>query len=149
MTKTKIVIASLLATLLVTGMEKSSAQAERISYAPADVKILGVLRYGQTSQPVEYSETPEYRAFVFSGHGNDRVEVTVTGAGHNAFVAIADPSLNMIASGTGRLSVTLPDRGPDDEAYYAVFKDGMNRPARLSIEIKKTGGAEAGAESTR
>ncbi len=147
--QTKIVLGTVLATLLLAGAEKSSAQAERISYAPADVKILGVLRYGQTSQPVEYSETPEYRAFVFSGHGNDRVEVTVTGADHNAFIAVADPSLNMISSGTGRLSVTLPDRGPDEEAYYVVFKDRMNRPARLSLQIKKTGGTEAPADSTR
>ncbi len=110
---------------------------------------MGVLRYGQASQPVEYSETPEYRAFVFSGHGNDRVEVTVTGSERDAFIAVADPSLNMIASGTGRVSATLPDRGPDDEAYYVVFKDRMNRPARLSLEIKKTGGAQAGADSTR
>jgi hypothetical protein len=148
--KIKIVLGTALAILLVTGAEKSSAQAQRISYAPADVKIMGVLRYGQMSQPVEYSETPEYRAFVFSGHGNDRVEVTVTGTERDAFIAVADPSLNMIASGTGRVSVTLPNRGPDDEAYYVVFKDRMNRPARLSLEIKKTGGTtQAGADSTR
>jgi len=146
---TKMVLGATLATLLAIGVEKSSAQAERISYAPSEVKILGVLRYGQTSQPVEYSETPEYRAFVFSGHGNDRVEVTVTGADHNVFIAVADSSLNMIASGTGRLSVALPDRGPDEEAFYVVFKDRMNRPARLSLEIKKTGNSEAAADSTR
>ena len=149
MINTKMVLGATLATLLAIGVEKSSAQAERISYAPSEVKILGVLRYGQTSQPVEYSETPEYRAFVFSGHGNDRVEVTVTGADHNVFIAVADSSLNMIASGTGRLSVALPDRGPDEEAFYVVFKDRMNRPARLSLEIKKTGNSEAAADSTR
>jgi len=146
---TKIVLGTALATLLSYGAEKNSAQANQISYSPANVKIVGVLRYGQTSEPVEYSETPEYRAFVFSGHGNDRVEVTVTGADQDAFIAVADPSLNMIASGTGRLSVALPDRGPDDEAFYVVFKDRMNRPARLSLQIKKTGGTEAPADSTR
>jgi hypothetical protein len=147
--KTKIVLGITLATLLLSGAEKSSAQAEQISYSPADVKILGVLNYGQTSQPVEYSETPEYRAFVFSGHGNDHVEVTVTGAAHDAFIAVADPSLHMIASGTGRVSVTLPDRGPDEEAFYVVFKDRLNRPARLALQIKKTGGTEGPADSTR
>jgi hypothetical protein len=146
---TKIVLGAALAILLATSAQKSSAQAERISYASADMKILGVLNYGQTSQPVDYSETPEYRAFVFSGHGNDRVEVTVTGGDHNAFIAVADPSLQMISSGTGKLSVTLPDRGPDEEGYYVVFKDRMNHPARLSLQIKKIGGGETGADSTR
>jgi hypothetical protein len=147
--KTMIVLSTVLAILLLAGAERSSAQAERVSYAPSDVKILGVLNYGQTSQPVEYSEAPEYRAFVFSGHGKDRVEVTVTGADQDTFIAVADPSLNVIGSGTGRLSVALPDRGPDEEAYYVVFKDWKNHPARLSLQIKKTGGAEAAADSTR
>jgi hypothetical protein len=55
----------------------------------------------------------------------------------------------MISSGTGKLSVTLPDRGPDEEGYYVVFKDRMNHPARLSLQIKKIGGGETGADSTR
>jgi hypothetical protein len=152
--KIKVVLLTVLATLLVTGLvtgaEKSAASPERIvSYSPNDVKIVGVLRYGQTSAPVKYSDSPRYRAFVFEGQGRDRVEITVTGASRNTFVAVADPSLNVIASGTGRLSVSLPDRGPDLEGYYVVFKDRMNRPARMSVQLKKTGGAEASPDATR
>jgi hypothetical protein len=146
--KTKMVLLTVLATLLASGAEKSAASPEQIAYAPDDVKILGVLNYGQRSQPVEYSITPKYRAFVFEGRGNDRVEIVVTGAGENAFIAVADPGLNVIASGTGHLSVSLPDQGPDIETFYVVFKDQMNRPARMSVQVKKTGGAEVSPVAT-
>jgi hypothetical protein len=146
--KIKVLLFTVLATLLVSGAEKSAASPEQISYAPNQMKIVGVLRYGQTSVPVQYSRSPQYRAFVFEGQGGDRVQITVTGANRQAFVAVADPSLNVIASGIGRLSVSLPDRGPDREGYYVVFKDQMNRPARMSVQVKKTG-AEASPDATR
>jgi hypothetical protein len=147
--KIKMVLLSVLATLLVSGAEKSAASPEQIAYAPDDVKIVGVLNYGQKSEPVEYSHTPQYRAFVFEGRGNDRVEIVVTGAGQNAFVAVADPGLNVIASGTGHLSVSLPDHGPDTETFYVVFKDPTNRPSRMSVQLKKTGGAAVSSDATR
>jgi hypothetical protein len=101
------------------------------------------------SGPVAHSDTPQYRAFVFEGHGNDRIEVTVTGAGENAFVAVADPALKAIASGTRHLSVTLPDRGPDPETFYVVFKDRMNRQTRISVQLKKNAGAAVSTDATR
>ena len=84
-------------------------------------------------------------AFVFNGNGKDRVEVTVTGD-RNALVAIADPSLNKVASGIGRLSVSLPYRGPDTEAYYVVFKS-QTRSARLIL--RRTGRAQPTPDATR
>jgi hypothetical protein len=149
LTKIKVVVLTLLATSLVSGVEKSAASSEQIAYVASDVKVVGVLRYGQTSGPVAYSDTPQYRAFVFEGHGNDRIEVTVTGAGQNAFVAVADPALNAIASGTGHLSVTLPDRGPDPETFYVVFKDRTNRQTRISVQLKKNAGAGVSSDATR
>lgn len=140
-----IALMSVLATLLVGGAEKSAASSDQVAYAPTDVKILGVLNYGQTSGPVEYSDTPQYRAFLFAGDRNDQVEVTVSGAAQNAFVALADQSLNVIATGTGHLSVALPDHGPDAEMFYVVFKDQTNRPARMSVQVNKTGSSPVSA----
>jgi hypothetical protein len=133
----KVVLLSLLLTLLVSGAEKSAAS----SYPPDDVKIVGVLNYGQKSGLVEYSETPQYRAFLFAGQGDDQVDVRVTGAAGNAFIALADQSLNVIATGAGHLTASLPNHGPDAEMYYVVFKASMNRPARMSVQVNKTGGA--------
>lgn len=141
MMKIKMVLLAALATLLVSGAEKSAASPELVSYSPDDVKIVGVLNYGQKSGPVEYSDTPQYRAFLFAGQGDDQVDVKVTGASPDAFIALADQSLKTVATGRGHLSAALPNHGPDAEMFYVVFKDSMNRPARMSVQVTKTGGA--------
>jgi hypothetical protein len=71
----------------------------------------------------------------------------VTGASPDAFIALADQSLKVVATGTGHLSVSLPDHGPDAEMYYVVFKNPMNRQVR--VQVNKTGGAAAVADATR
>lgn len=145
--KIKMVLLTVLATLLVSGAEKSAASPERISYSPDDVKIVGVLNYGQKSGALESSDSPQYRAFLFAGQANDEVQVTVTGAAPDAFIALADQSLKVVATGSGHLSVSLPDHGPDAEMYYVVFKNPMNRPVR--VQVNKTGGPAAVADATR
>jgi hypothetical protein len=107
------------------------------SFPPADVKILGDLRYGQTSDAVECSSASPYYAFVFNGKANERVNVVVKSEDRQAFVAIADPSLNQLTSGTGHVVFTLPNRGPDAEAFYIVFRDSESKDARFTVELKK------------
>ena len=115
-----------------------SFQAQAAAFSPNEMKTVGTLESGQTSQPVEYSRTPQYRAFVFQGNGHDRVEVTVTGAHGKAFIALADSTLRPIAaSGSGELVATLPYRGPDIEAFYILFKDSSNAPSRLTVHLKR------------
>lgn len=146
MIKTKILIIGALATLLVGFTARSSAQTEQVAYAPNDVKIVGVLDYGHTSPVVEQSASTRYSAFVFNGNGNDQVDVTVTGD-REAFVAVADPSLNLVARGRGHLTVSLPNRGPDTEAFYVVFKGQPGKPER--VILRKTGGAAPSGDATR
>lgn len=128
----KTLLLGLLAGVLAFAQEKSAA------FRPNDIKILGTLDSGQTSKPVAYSTTPRYRAFVFEANGRDVVEVTVTGGNRYAFVALADSTLTPVATGRGRLRATLPYRGPDTEAYYILFKDSTNQPARLAVHLNKT-----------
>lgn len=107
------------------------------AFAPDDVKILGDLSYGQTSQPADCSAKPPYRAFVFSAKGGDRVDVVVKSSDRQAFVAIADPSLNVMTSGKTHVTVTIPNRGPDPEAFYIVFRDSESKDAQFTVELKK------------
>lgn len=107
------------------------------TFQPADVKIVGDLEYGQTSDPVEYTDSPRYRAFVFTANSQDRIEVTVKGNDRRAFVAIADGSMKELSSGTTHLAVTLPKTGPDPEAYYIIFRDTDNKAAHFTVELKK------------
>jgi len=147
--KIKMVLLTVLATLLVSGAEKSADSPELISYSADDVKIVGVLDYGQRSEPVECAGTPQYRAFLFAGQGDDQIDVRVTGVSPEPFIALADQSLKVVATGMGHLSVSLPNHGPDAEMYYVVFKDQMNRSVRMSVQVNKTGGAAAATEPTR
>ena len=107
------------------------------SFSPADVKVVGDLRYGQTSSAVECSSASPYYAFVFNGKANERVDVVVKSEDRQAFVAVADPSLNQLTSGTGHVTLTLPNRGPDAEAFYIVFRDSESKDGRFTVELKK------------
>lgn len=107
------------------------------SFKPEDVKVVGDLKYGGTSAPVQCSGGVSYCAFVFDGQGDDRVEVTVKAGEGTALVAIADGSLSQLASGTTRLVFTLPNRGPDTEAYYIVFRGSAHKTGRFSVGLKK------------
>ncbi len=115
------------------------------SFKPDDVKILGDLEYGQSSEPVEYSGAPRYSAFIFTAKAGDRIEAIVKDSQRKAFVAIADGSLNQLASGTTRLQFRIPNHGPDAEAYYIIFRDTEDKPARFTVELKRVGsGATSG-----
>ncbi len=107
------------------------------SFPPADVKVMGDLSYGQTSNAVDCSKASPYYAFVFNGKAGERVDVVVKSEDRQAFVAIGDPSLNQLASGTGHVTFTLPNRGPDAEGFYIVFRDSESKDARFTVELKK------------
>jgi hypothetical protein len=120
-----------------------SAGLSAATISPDDVKVLGDLDYGQTSDPVEYSSTPRYRAFVFPGNSGDNIEVTVKSADRKAYVAIADGALKELASGTTHLTFKLPDVGPDAQAWYILFRDSEEKPATFTVELKRTGKSNA------
>jgi hypothetical protein len=150
-------VVGLLGGMTAVGQEKTadpqlvpvSFSAQPASYSPNDMKIVGTLNSGETSKPVEYSRTPEYRAFVFEGNGHDLVQVTVTGANRKAVIALADSTLKPIATGVGQLSAALPYHGPDTEAFYILFKGSANQPARLTVHLKKTPGSAQPSDATR
>lgn len=121
------------------------ASAENLK--PADVKVFGALDYGDTSETVEYTGTPAFGAFLFNGSGKDRIEITVRSADRQAFVAIADGSLKQLASGTAKLTFTLPDHGSDPEAYYILFREAEGKPARFTVTVKKLQTSTAAATS--
>jgi hypothetical protein len=109
------------------------------SYSPAQVRVLGDVEYGQVKTSASYSAGPRYRAFVFTGYGGDKVEITVKGAAKIPIV-LTDSTLNQIASGTSVISMSLPNRGPDIEVWY-VLTD--NKPAQFTVQVKKIGHSDS------
>lgn len=107
-----------------------------VSYSPSQVKVLGDIEYGERRIVNTYSRGPRYRAFVFSGYGGDQVEITVRGSASQVHLAVADSTLNQIATGSSQLRFSLPYRGPDIELWYIITD---NAPTHLTFQVKKTG----------
>jgi hypothetical protein len=107
-------------------------------YLPGDVKVLGVLDYGRRSNALDCTAKQRYRAFVFSGYGGDRVEIALQGENPRASFTVTDSTLIPIGTGSSRVTVALPYRGPDIEVYYIVFPTS-NRTAHLTVQVTKVG----------
>lgn len=106
-------------------------------FSPADVKIAGALDYEDTSEPIEYSQTPRYSALVFNGKPGDRIEAAVDPSTPQTTLALADGALKKIASGNGRLSATLPGEGSDPEAFYLIVWEEKYRPAKFRLQLHR------------
>lgn len=135
----KIVLLSLMAATFAWGQENPAGILTSISphtFSPAQVRVLGDVEYGHSKTAASYASGPKYRAFVFSGYGGDRVEITLKAGAQKMPIVLADSTLNQIAAGSSRLSVSLPYRGPDVEVWYVLTP---NTPTRLTVEVKKVG----------
>ena len=119
-----------------TNVNRESSVSQ-VSYQPDDVKILGDLNYGQSSGWVTCGASPRYHAFVFNGYGGDRVDITVQSKTSKPWVALADSSLNQVATGSSHLSLSLPNKGPDIEVWYILFREADNRPTPFSVRVKR------------
>lgn len=102
-------------------------------YSANQIKVVGTLNSGETGHVAEMPAMPGYRAFVFEGNGNDRVQITITQG--KAYIALADSTLMPIAGGMGGLNTTLPYHGPDIEAFYILVKGSPNQ--RLAVHLNK------------
>lgn len=134
----KAIIFSCLTVMMAVAQEKtpsnSAVTTTWAKYRPDDVKVLGVVDYGHVQSAVDRTAKPRYRAFVFSGYGRDRVQITLRG---ETFI-VTDSTLNPIGSGSSQATVSLPFRGPDIEVYYIVFP-ASSKLAHVSVQVKKVG----------
>lgn len=108
-------------------------------FSPADVKIAGALEYGETSEPIDYSQNPRYTALVFNGKPGDRIEVTVEPATPQTTIALADGALKKLATGNSRLNATLPGEGSDVEAFYLIVWEEKFRPTQFKLQLRRKG----------
>ena len=134
----KAIILSCLTVMMAAAQEKTASNnavtTTWVKYRPDDVKVLGVLDYGHVQNAVSRTPGPRYRAFVFSGYGRDRVEITLKG---ESFI-VTDSTLNPIGRGSSQATVSLPYRGPDIEVYYIVFP-ASSKLAHVTVQVKKVG----------
>ncbi len=137
----KAIIFSCLTVMVAVAQEKTASNnavtTTWAKYRPDDVKVLGVVDYGHSQNAIDRTAAttrPRYRAFVFSGYGRDRVQITLKG---ETFI-VTDSTLNPIGSGSSQATVSLPYRGPDIEVYYIVFP-ASSKLAHVSVQVQKVG----------
>lgn len=124
----------LCAILLLTALGLAAEQ-----FPPADVKIVGDIDFGQTSNPIECTSSQPYCAVLFNGAGGDKLEITIKGTSGRAFVALTDGSLTEMARGTDRLAFVLPKSNEELQTYYIVFRDLAKKDGKFTITLSKPG----------
>jgi hypothetical protein len=111
------------------------------------MKIVGTLSYGDTSDSIEYSSTPRYRAFKFDGNAGDQVDVWVRSTdGGDALAWVLDATYHVVAknddandtTSDSHITVTLPDA--TSETHYVVFRDYNLNKAHFTVALKGTEG---------
>jgi hypothetical protein len=121
------------------GMDQKS---DAFSYR---MKIVGSLDYGTTSASVKYTSTPRYRAFKFSGHGDDTVDVWVKSSdGGDAVAWVLDNGFHVLASNddasadTVDAHVTVKLKANASDTHYVVFRDYSTSTAHFTVELAGT-----------
>jgi hypothetical protein len=136
--------------------QKTAADDDFSSFAGMDeksdsfsyrMKIVGSLDFGATSDVVHYTKTPRYRAFKFSGHEHDDVDVWVKSSnGGDAVAWVLDNSFKVLGSNddanahTSDAHITLKLPANASDTHYIVFRDYDGHNADFTVEL---GGGQA------
>lgn len=112
------------------------------TFPQAEVKIIGSIDYGQTSQTVHYSSQPRYRAFAFNGRPGEHVEIWVHARHGSPEAFLADNGFQSLAGGKAHFSATIPaDSQP--ATYYIVFRGVKDTPGDFTVELQRPGKPES------
>src|SRR5262249_49330770 len=119
-----------------SGMDEKS---DAFSYR---MKIVGSLDYNHTSSSVKYTSTPRFRAFKFSGHAHDLVDVWVKSTdGGDAVAWVLDNSFHVLGTNDdadatttdAHISLTLPSSS--SLTHYIVFRDYNTSTAHFNVTL--------------
>jgi hypothetical protein len=111
-----------------SGDDMSSTSSELRALEPEE--ILGQIHYGD-SVSVEYTSTPRYRAYWFTGAKGDWLDVKVASSTNDVWAFVVDDHYNTVRRGT---------RGvlPRDGKYFIAVREGELAPATITIDFKLT-----------
>jgi hypothetical protein len=115
----------------------ASADGALTALTPAE--IVGEIEYGETSAPINYTDTPRYRALTFEGHAGDHVTITVHSAVGHARAWLLYPNFSNLAyddnlSGAAHdahVEATLPDTA----TYFIAFRDAFQENATFTVSL--------------
>jgi hypothetical protein len=106
------------------------------------MKILGSIDYGGSSSSLEYTNSPRYRTYTFSGYEGDRVDAWVRSTdGGDAVAWVLDNSFNVLSSNDdadgntldSHIFFTLP--ASDSVTHYLVYRDYALSNAHFAVDL--------------
>ena len=126
---------------LAGALSSAIALAQPAFFRDEQVKVVGEIHYGQTSDKIDYTDKPLYRAVYFEGHAGDRVDIKVTSINGQALAALTDSRYKPIQSNFGSHLVTvLPASAePYPDRYFVVIQEERRRPGTFTVTLEKTG----------
>ena len=104
-----------------------------------DLKIVGPLSYGQTSDPVSYTTSPLYRAFSFAGHNGDSIDTWIRSANGDAVAWLLDDKFNVLVmndDAPGTTDSHIASKLASNGTFYIVFREYKNRNATFVVTLK-------------
>ena len=125
------------------GASEGKVAREESAIKSAQIKVVGSLDYGQTSDAFDYTATPEYRAVKFAGSAGDDVDVWVRSTnGGDAVAYLLDNDFKEIARNDdaskttldSHIKATLPKNA--SATHYVVFRDYYGSKASFTVALK-------------
>jgi hypothetical protein len=112
------------------------------SDAPGSTRVLGALKYGQTSASALYTKTPLYRAYTFAGKKGDKVDIWVRGSTGDAITWLLDDNSSIVAQNDDASSsvwdshiiATLKLTG----THYIVYRDYYQESRYFKVTLAGT-----------
>jgi len=104
------------------------------------VSVVGELKYGQTSDKIDYTDKPRYRALWFDGQTGDAVDIKVTSINGQGMAILTDSQYKPIVSNFGShvTAVLPPGAEPNPNRYYIIIQEERRRPATFTVALEKT-----------
>jgi len=123
--------------------------AQPTYFGDEQVKVVGEIHYGQTSDKIEYTDTPRYRAIYFEGQPGDKVDIKVTSINGQALAVLTDSRYKPIVSNFGSHVTTVlpPSSEPYPNRYFVLLQEERRRPGTFTVTLDKTGTNRAAASA--
>ena len=113
-----------------------------------EVKVVGEVHYGQTSDKIEYTAKPLYRAIYFEGQAGDKVDIKIESINGQAMAALTDSRYKPIVTnfGSNVTAVLPPGAEPYPNRYFVIIQEERHRPATFIVTVAKSGANTAEAQ---
>ena len=134
--------------LLLPAFYALALSAQPTFFRDEEVRVVGQLQYGQTTEPFDYAKHD--LAVHFEGSPGDRVDIKIDSTDGQAMAALTDSHYKPIVSNFGShvTAVLPPSADPYPHEYYVIFREVRRKPAAFRVSVQKVGenGAAARAE---